>query len=267
MSKIISRMVFLFALIAGFNSALSAQELSTEPNDSMNQDTGLKINIIVGLGVGYANNSGLSDFNESYGNYVVDNLNAYLISEGYTGDFSGSNEKADSMYDLYAEIRALSSSFGFGVGIGYFSTESELKADSGYWADELSIKSELTSVPVIFTAYYKTTLSYNNPGDYSFLLFGAGVGYYPSKITITTDLDSGGKATDEYEGSAIGYHALIEYNTSFLRTLNGFIGIRARFMEISEFKDGSYTLNQEDGSKVEAGFTGADIYFGLGIMI
>lgn len=254
-----------FSLI--FSLILILQNNILADDDPSSKDTGIKFNIIVDFGLGYAHNPGVSKFNYDYGNYVFDYVNRSLIASGNNGGFNGSNMDAGFTYNYNAELRILFNSFGFSIGTGYYWTNTQSEAESVYWSDKLRVRSDLTATPVLATIYYKLRLGDKNTNNYSFLLIGGGAGYYFSKIKLHVDLDSAGDDSETYKGNAIGCHLKVEYNWVLGAYFNIFAGMKGRYVEITKYKDHAFTLTQQDGSNVKAGFSGADVYFGIGLMI
>jgi len=221
-------------------------------------DTNFGIGAIIGLG--YAPNSQMNDAVAGYGDAAAAALNAV----NSTTVFKGTKENAGFAYGFDLDTRLLVDSFGFGCTIGYQGggTSSSTAEASGYQSKQ-SLTFYLSSVSYLATLYYRHIID-----ETSFLLIGAGPGYYKGTMKLTEEAKGfiSGNFKDEYSygGSTWGGHVKAEYNV-LLGSIDLFGGVMGRYAKISEFKKGGIALTSS-GKKLEGNFTGALVYFGAGLM-
>jgi hypothetical protein len=212
--------------------------------------------------IGYAKNSDMKKFSEVQGQDVADQYNDVALAHSIPGGFKvDKTTSASTTYGVDLEMRFFPGSIGFGIGTGFHGTESKSSISSPYWIDEIEYSTMLYVVPVVATLYYVSPVN-----EFSFLTFGAGLGYYygmfdgamSSSHPIPDDVESFEPIGD---GSTIGYHVKAEYSI-FFKPFCLTAGVMGRYVEFSEFKDSEYGK-----LKIDAGLTGVNIYLAAGIAI
>ena len=216
---------------------------------------------LLSLNMGYAHNADMDDWAEARGDALAD----YYNSVTGTSDFDSENSTGKFTYGIDAELRFFSDALGFGAGSGYNMCKSEAKVTGSGWVDEGTYTLTLGVVPVIGTVYYRSAIDNN-----SFLLFGAGIGYYMASMNAKyDDKDTINTTTGydyDFDTSTIGYHLKCEYD---LILGNFFLsaGVLARYVEFDKFKDNGVTIIMNNGDNLGAGLTGATVYLAAGIAI
>ncbi len=222
-------------------------------------DTNFGIGALVGLG--YASNSKMNDVVAGYGDEVADDLN----DVNSTSVFKGKADNAGFAYGFDLDARVIGDSFGVGCSLGYqVGGESSSSAEASGYESKQSLSLELSSTVYLLTLYYKHVID-----ESSFILFGAGPGFYNSKMKLAEEASGfvSGNFKDEYEytGSTWGGHFKVEYNY-LIGSVDIFAGLLGRYAKVSEFEKDGVALTVS-GEKLEGNFTGALIYFGVGFMI
>ena len=224
------------------------------------QDADSALQVLGSFSLGYASNSDMNDVTKDDG----ENISDYYNTLSGTSDFSSEDSSASFTYGFDVDLRYFFGNFGIGGEIGYHAAEAESKVSGSGWQDEASSTATLTVIPMVATCYYRFT----SPESKSFLLVGAGLGLYSGEMKyVLKDEDTiAGDFGYTLEGSqsVIGYHALVEYDLVFDGGLTVFTGLKARYVQFDEFKDGSAVLTY-NGDNFEAGLTGISWYLGAGI--
>lgn len=241
--------------------------LSTGVSSSVFADYNSNFHLAAQFGVGYAQNDDMNNSVSGFGDRVAADVNAIASANGLVGGFEGNDKKANVNYGFDIEPRFFSGSFGFSFSIGYYTTESESTVESSRWSDNASKKMELDVVPMLATLYYRSQIN-----DDMFFLLGAGAGYYKAtleyswedNISISSTYRQSG--SQEASGSAIGYHAKIEFDY-MLSYVAIYGGVAGRYVKIDNFEYQGSTVKNSDGSNFEAGLTGVFMYFGASLML
>lgn len=220
------------------------------------------------LGFGYASNPDMNDSVSVPGNYIANSVNAFAASHSTQGGFQSHNEKADWNFGFDIEPRFfLSESFGFSLSAGYHAAEASSEITSEHWRDNAKFRTKLSVIPILGTLYYRSILS-----DSSFFLLGAGIGYYRATLerqyvdNITISSLYGEDVSFEYESSAIGYHARLEFDYTFTMVAL-YAGVMGRYVHFDKFELEGITLQNAEDSNFTANLTGAFMYFGAALMI
>lgn len=211
--------------------------------------------------LGYAPNSQMNDAVSGYGDAAADSLNTL----NSTSAFSGKEEKAGFAIGVDLDAKLLVDSFGIGFSTGYqLGSQSSSVAEASGYSSEQSLTINLSAIAYLATLYYRYVLD-----EKSFLLIGAGPGYYKSTMTLTEEASgfSSGNFKNEYKysGSTWGGHFKLEYN-AVAGSVDFFAGVTGRYAKVDEFKKDGVTLTSS-GKKMEGNFTGVVIYCGAGFMI
>ncbi len=220
------------------------------------------------LGFGYASNPDMNDSVSVPGNYIANSVNAFAASHSAQGGFQSHNEKADWNFGFDIEPRFfLSESFGFSLSAGYHAAEASSEITSEHWRDNAKFRTKLSVIPILGTLYYRSILS-----DSSFFLLGAGIGYYRATLerqyvdNITISSLYGEDVSFEYESSAIGYHARLEFDYTFTMVAL-YAGVMGRYVHFDKFELEGIALQNAEDSNFTANLTGAFMYFGAALMI
>jgi len=241
---------------------LTSSVLSLSAQDA--QENGFQypsFQALASFNLGYAHNPDMDDWTE----YCGDALSDYYNSITGTDDFSSKTSSGDFVIGVDAELRFFSDNFGFGAGAGYSNCEAETEVKGSGWADKGIISLNLDVIPLTGTLYYRKSLT-----DKSFILFGAGAGYYMATMNAEykdKDTIPGDDGFDyDFKATAIGYHVKCEYNHLF----NSFFvsgGVLARYVEFEKFEDDGMKIIMENGDNLGAGLTGAVVYVSAGVFI
>lgn len=218
------------------------------------------LQILGSFSLGYASNSDMNNVTKDDG----ENISDYYNTLSGTDDFKSKDSSASFTYGFDADLRYFFGNFGIGGEVGYHAAEAKSKVSGSGWQDKASSTATLTVVPLAASCYYRFTA----PESKSFLLVGAGLGFYSGemKYVLKDDDTIAGDYGYTLKGSqtVIGYHALIEYDLVFDGGLTVFTGLKARYVQFDEFKDGSAVLTC-NGDNFEAGLTGINWYLGAGM--
>ena len=220
--------------------------------------------LLFSLDVGYAYNKDMNDDVDDYTLYAEDDLNTYYSPSSYSHKVE--TTKANLPVGFNIEFRSFWDNIGFGVQVGYHMVKAESKLGGSYPDhDKATSTYELTVVPIVATLYYRVDFESSN----SFVLVGGGLGYYFGNLSVELErqddlLGIWNKRSFDGSQSKIGAHILVEYDYVFDFGLTLFAGLKARYVQFDEFKDGIYYLKNNSGSKFKAGLTGVSLYLGAG---
>ena len=220
-------------------------------------ETNFSINLSGNLG--YVPNSSMDDAVSWYGDDTAEELNTL----NSTDVFKGKNEKAGLGAGIDLEGRLFLNNLGLGLSLGYqYGGESRSVAKAGGYDTEQSLSLTATALSYLGTVYYKYTLA-----ETSYVLLGAGGGYYQGKMQIKEEAKgfASGNGSDEidFDGSTWGAHLKAEYNYA-MDSIGFFGGVMARYASIDEFKKDGAVLTS-DGDNIEGNFSGVLLYFGAGL--
>jgi len=241
---------------------LTSSMLSLSAQDAPeNTFTYPSFQILASFNLGYAYNPDMNDWTEARG----DELSDYYNDLAGANDFSSKTSAGDFVIGVDAELRFFSDNFGFGAGTGYSNCEAEAEVKGSGWSDKGIFTLNLDVIPLIGTLYYRKALT-----DRSFILFGAGAGYYMATMNAEykdKDTIPGDDGYDyDFKASAIGYHVKCEYNHLFSSFfVSG--GVLARYVEFDKFEDDGIKIIMDNGDNLGAGLTGATVYVSAGVFI
>ena len=220
--------------------------------------------LLFSLDVGWTNNK---DMNDEVKKLAQDDMEELKLAPLNYSNFSDSISKGNLPVGFDLDFRYFNDNFGIGLQVGYHLTkaESELSASGspGYSPVKTTSTIELSVVPVVVTLFYR----FESDSSNSFVLVGGGLGYYFGTISYDWKMTGGGTGSDsmpDFKQSKIGFHILLEYDYAFDFGLTLFGGIKARYVQFNEFKDGSYYLENYKHEKFKAGLTGVSLYLGAG---
>jgi hypothetical protein len=217
--------------------------------------------ILGSMSLGYAGNSDINDLAKDSGNEDVNWFNANIVSAN--NSFSAENTSANFTYGFDLELRLFFENFGIGAEVGYHEAQAKSEVTSTKWSNNATTEVTLSVVPVVATLYYMIPMESSK----SFVLFGAGAGYYSGKLKFDwVQVAPDNSFVLEGKQSTIGYHALVEYDYVMESGLTFYTGLKGRYVHFNEFdKDGSPLMY--NGKNLEASLTGVNWYFGAGFSI
>jgi hypothetical protein len=248
-----STYVVALFLFLSFISRAHAQEEAT---------SGPVFQILGHVGFGYAHNPDMSDWTKNLGDNLASDLNTIVGGN----DFKAKPENAGFEISADAEARLFFGVFGFGASTGYHSVSSKSEVSSKVWSDKATYSAKLNVIPVTGTVYLQLSASPNN-----LVVLGAGAGYYMATLkTESVDKVSIGADFNEsytFKNNAIGYHCKLEYDHIFANQVTVYCGVIGKYVQFNEFTGDGVTVINSDGSKLAAGLTGVQVYFGAGYSI
>lgn len=219
--------------------------------------------ILASGSIGYASNSDINKATKGSGQEDVTYLNSIAGGDYFSADNTGAN----FTYGFDLSFRIFFDNIGLGGEVGYHTAEAKSKVTSSVYTDKTTTTSSLDVVPVVITLFYRIGID-SMPN--SFVLVGAGAGYYNGKLKIVDKYENGlGSSSDwlnvKGKQSTIGYQAVLEYDY-ILSSLTFFTGIKARYVQFSKFEDSGYAITN-NGDNIEGGLTGINWYLGVGLSI
>ncbi len=253
--KFYASVVFLVVICIS-STALFAQE------DGSSGASTTSFQILGSLSLGYAGNSDINGLAKDSGNEDAAWFNANIVSAN--NSFSAENTSANFTYGFDLDLRLFFGSFGIGAEVGYHEAQAKSEVTSTKWANNATTEVTLSVVPVVASLYYMIPMESSR----SFLLFGAGAGYYSGKLKFDwVQVAPNDSFVLEGKQSVIGYHALVEYDFVMESGLTFFTGLKARYVKFDKFKDGGDTVKTYSGESLGASLSGINCYFGAGFSI